>query len=129
MSKSVLTIIESPTFPKMISPLLQRLGYREIQVPSMRKAMAAVKTHRPDFIIAEFFYGYGNNYAGVNVSNLDVLMSSLPRYSPDTRTIVFVMKEEQQYVSKLHDLYPLHGAFLHETPQDIIEKVLRDENS
>ena len=129
MSKTVLTIKESPTFPKMMSPLLQRLGYKEIPVPSMRKAMAAVKTHKPDFIIAEFFYGYGNNYAGVNVSNLDVLMSSLPRYSPDTKTLVFVQKEEEQYVGKLHALYPLYGAFPYNTPEHIIEKVLSETDS
>ncbi|MCW9012602.1 MAG: hypothetical protein OQL06_02370 [Gammaproteobacteria bacterium] len=129
MSKTVLTIIESPTFPKFIPPLLHDMGYREIQVTSMRKAMAAVKTHQPDFIIAEFFYGYGNNYAGVNVSNLDVLLSSLPRYSPDTKTIVFVMKDEQQYVGKLHELYPIQGAFLHTTPQHIIEEVLDESEA
>lgn len=124
MVKKILTIIESPTFPKMVSPLLDKLGMKEIQVTSMRKAMSAVKAHKPDFIIAEFFYGYGNNYAGVNVSNLDVLLSSLPRYSPDTRTIVFVQKDEEQYVGKLHALYPLHGAFPHRTPANILEEVL-----
>ena len=91
----------------------------------MRKAMSVLKKQPPEFIVAEFFYGYGNNYAGVNVSNLDVLLSSLPKYSPDTRTIVFVQKEEQQYVEKLHQLYPLHAAFLHNTPEHAIEEALK----
>jgi len=60
----------------------------------------------------------------VNVSNLDVLLSSLPRYSPDTKTIVFVQKEEQQYVGKLHELYPLHAAFLHSLPEHILQEAL-----
>lgn len=120
----ILSIIESPTHPKL-SALYQQLGFREIQVPSMRKAMAVLKKNQPEFIVAEFFYGYGNNYAGVNVCNLDVLLSSLPKYSPDTRTIVFVQKEEQQYVEKLHKLYPLHAAFLHNTPDYAIEEALR----
>jgi len=124
MTISVLTIIESPTFPKMVPPLLESLGIKEIPVSSMRKAMNVLKKQKPDFIIAEFFYGYGNNYAGVNVSNLDVLLSSLPRYSPDTRTIVFVQKEEQQYVVKLHDLYPLHAAFPHSVPEYILKEAL-----
>lgn len=126
MPKIVLSIIESPTFPKL-SAMLKRLGVKEIQVSSTRKAIQALKTHKPDFIIAEFYYGYGNNYAGVNVSNLDVLLSSLPRYSPDTKTVVFVQKEEQQYVGKLHALYPLHGAFLHNTPEHILEKLFVDD--
>ncbi|MCW8957264.1 MAG: hypothetical protein OQL09_10310 [Gammaproteobacteria bacterium] len=121
--KTVLSLIESPTYPKL-SALYQRLGIRDIQVNSSRKAISVLKKEQPDFIVAEFFYGYGNNYAGVNVCNLDVLLSSLPKYSPDTKTIVFVQKDEVQYVQKLHELYPLHGVFLHATPDSAIEEVL-----
>ena len=126
MAKTVLSIIESPTFPKL-SAMFERIGVKEIRVGSSRKAMAALKNHQPDYIVAEFYYGYGNNYAGVNVSNLDVLLSCLPKYSPNTRTIVFVQKEEQQYVAKLHELYPLHGAYLHNTPEHILEQIFSDE--
>lgn len=121
--KTVLSLIESPSHPKL-SDLYKRLGLREIQVNSSRKAISVLKKDQPDFIVAEFFYGYGNNYAGVNVCNLDVLLSSLPKYSPDTKTIVFVQKDEVQYVQKLHELYPLHGVFLHATPESAIEDVL-----
>lgn len=121
--KTVLSLIESPTHPKL-SELYAQMGIREIQVNSSRKAINVLKKERPDFIVAEFFYGYGNNYAGVNVCNLDVLLSSLPKYSPDTKTIVFVQKDEFQYVQKLHELYPLHGVFLYATPEYAIEEVL-----
>jgi len=120
---TILSIIESPTHPKL-SELYKQLGAREIKVNSTRNAIKALKASKPDFIVAEFFYGFGNNYAGVNVSNLDVLLSSLPKYSPDTKTIVFVAKEEAQYITKLHQLYPLHGAFLHDTPLSAIEDAL-----
>ena len=120
---TILSIIETPTHPKL-SSLFTGMGAREIKVNSTRNAMKALKTYQPDFIVAEFFYGYGNNYAGVNVSNLDVLLSSLPKYSPNTKTIVFVDKEEAQYIDKLHALYPLHGAFLHDTPEYAIEESL-----
>ena len=123
---TVLSIIESPTHPKL-SALYERIGAREIQVNSSRNAIKALKTYQPDFIVAEFFYGYGNNYAGVNVSNLDVLLSSLPKYSPNTRTIVFVMKEEAEFVEKLDKLYPLHAAFLHNTPEYAIEEALTQD--
>lgn len=122
MSKlTILSIIESPTHPKL-SALFEAIGAREIKVNSSRNAIKALKTCKPDFIVAEFFYGYGNNYAGVNVSNLDVLLSSLPKYSPESKTIVFVMKEETQYIEKLSTLYPLHAAFLHNTPEFAIKE-------
>lgn len=126
MSKTVLSIIESPGFPKL-SAMFKRLGIKEIKVPSTRKAMHVLKTQQPDFIFAEFYYGYGNNYAGVNVSNLDVLLSSLPKYSPHTKTIVFVQKDEEQYIAKLHAIYPLQGAFLHNTPEHILAELFTDE--
>ena len=123
MNLTILSIIESPTHPKL-SALYKQLGVREVKVNSSRNAIKALKTHKPDFIVAEFFYGYGNNYAGVNVSNLDVLLSSLPKYSPDTKTIVFVTKDEAQYIEKLNALYPIHGAFLHNTPEFAIEELI-----
>ena len=61
--------------------------------------------------MAEFFYGYGNNYAGVNISNLDVLLHSLQKYSPDTNVIVLVDKSEFQYVDKLNNIIKLHDVF------------------
>lgn len=122
-SKKVLSVIESPTHPRL-SNLYQLLGFQEFTVNTMRNAMKILKKERPDFIVAEFFYGYSNNYAGVNISNLDTLLSSLPKYSPDTRTIVFVQKNEMQYVEKLHNLYPLHAAFLHNTPEYAIKEAL-----
>ncbi len=123
MPLTILSVIESPTHPKL-SALYQKIGAREIKVNSSRNAIKALKTYKPDFIVAEFFYGYGNNYAGVNVSNLDVLLSSLPKYSPRTKTIVFVMKEEVPFIEKLNALYPVHGAFLHDTPEDAVEELI-----
>ena len=77
----------------------------------MRKAIAALKKQQPDFIVAEFFYGYGNNYAGVNISNLDVLLYSLQKYSAQTKVIVLVDKSEFQYVEKLNEIISLHDVF------------------
>ena len=124
-NKKILSVIESPTHPRL-SDVYERLGYREFQVNTMRNAIKVLKKEQPDFIVAEFFYGYGNNYAGVNVSNLDTLLSSLPKYSPETRTIVFVQKAEMEHVEKLHKIYPLHAAFLHNTPEYAIEEALSE---
>ena len=113
MKRPVLfSIIESPMHPDF-SALYRRLGIDEIRIDSMRKALAQLKKQSPDFIVAEFFYGYGNNYAGVNISNLDVLLYSLQKYAPQARVIVLVEKSERVYVDKLNDIIPLHGILLH----------------
>lgn len=94
------SIIESPTHP-MLSDLYRQLEIKEIQLTSMRKAISELKRTPPDFVVAEFFYGYGNNYAGVNVSNLDVFLYSLEKYAPAATVIVIVDKAEQKYLERL----------------------------
>ncbi len=47
----------------------------------------------------------------MNISNLDVMLYSLQRYSPETRVIVFVDKNERQYVDKLNEILPLYAVF------------------
>ena len=91
----------------------------------MRKAMAELKKHKPDYVVAEFFYGYGNNYAGVNISNLDVFLHSLRRYAPEAKVIVLVDKSERQYVDKLAEMFPLHGVLLQPAQADDMAKLLQ----
>ena len=105
--KTLFSIIESSGHPNA-SELYESLGIRETKITSMRKAIAALKKQQPDYIVAEFFYGYGNNYAGVNISNLDVLLYSLQKYSEHTRVIVLVDKSEFKYVDKLNEIIKLH---------------------
>ena len=109
MPKTLFSIIESATHPNF-SELYSSLGIRETKISSMRKAIAELKKQQPDFLVAEFFYGYGNNYAGVNISNLDVLLYSLQKYSAETKVIVLVEKNEYQYVGKLNDIIMLHDV-------------------
>ena len=108
--KTLFSIIESSAHPNF-TELYNSLGIQESKISSMRKAIAALKKQQPDFIVAEFFYGYGNNYAGVNISNLDVLLYSLQKYSAQTKVIVLVDKDEFQYVDKLNEIIRLHDIF------------------
>lgn len=124
-NKILYSVIESPTHPFM-TPLYQKLGIDELCFKSMRRLMSKIKTTQPDFIAAEFFYGYGNNYAGVNLSNLDVMLYSLQRYSPDTKVIVFVDKSERQYVDKLAELFPLHAVLVLPVNQGELIKALSE---
>lgn len=125
----ILSVVESPAHPNF-SALYRRLGFDEIKLNSQRKAIGQLKKSKPAFLVAEFNYGYANNYAGVNVSNLDTLLASLRRYSPDTRVIVLVEKAERQYVDKLAALFPLYEVLvLPVTPQrmaDVLERKASD---
>lgn len=122
-SLQLLSVIESPAHPNF-SALYQRLAIMEERVSSIRKAIAQVRKSPPDYIVAEFFYGYGNNYAGVNISNLDVLLSTLQKYAPAARVIVMLDKQERQYVDKLNELFSLYAVFDHPVSTAQIESCL-----
>ena len=107
MPKKIFSIIESSMHPDF-SALYASMDLVETRFNSLRKTINSLK-QQPEFIVAEFFYGYGNNYAGVNISNLDVMLHSLPKYSLNTKVIILVSKEERQFASKLEALFPLHA--------------------
>jgi hypothetical protein len=111
MAKQLFSIIESPRHPNF-RQLYQQLDIEEHCFNTMRKVIKQLKSSQPDYIVAEFFYGYGNNYAGVNISNLDVMLYSLQKYSPTTKVIVLVDKTERQYVDKLNDIIPLQAVLV-----------------
>jgi hypothetical protein len=117
------SIIESPSHPDL-SALYRRLGIKEVQFKAMRKAMAELKRQAPDFVVAEFFYGYANNYAGVNISNLDVFLFSLQKYAPQAKVIVLVEKKERQFVEPLYKIFPLHGVLQHPVNQEEVRQLL-----
>lgn len=121
MSKTLFSVIESPTHP-YLTPLYNQLGLDELCFKHMRKLISKIKKVQPDYIAVEFFYGFGNNYAGINISNLDVMLYSLQRYSPSTKVVVFVEKSQRKYVDKLNDIMSLHAVItLPVSDQDIIQ--------
>ena len=107
--KTLFSLIESPAHPNF-STLYQQLGLQEERFTAARKLHKALQKQQPDFLVGEFIYGYGNNYAGANVCNLDVTLRALQRFSPETKIIVFSSKEEMQYIEKLAELFPLHAV-------------------
>jgi len=109
------------------SALYKRLGIEESRFSSMRKAISALRTQTPDLVVAEFIYGYGNNYAGVNVCNLDVFLYSLQKYSGNTGIIALVDKSEYQYVGKLAALFPLHAVLQYPVREQDIQPFLTDK--
>lgn len=101
------SIIESPNHPDF-SKAYEALGIENICLSSQRKAISQLKKTPPDWVVAEFFYGYGNNYAGVNISNLDVFLHSLRKYAPNAKVIVLTSKTDLPHCAKLVKLFPIH---------------------
>ncbi len=99
------SIIESPLHPQL-SSFYKSHGLNEVRLNSVRKAIQALKSQPPEYVIADFIYGYGNNYAGVNISNLDVFLYSLAKYAPDCKVLVCFEKADKDYVEKLQELFP-----------------------
>ncbi len=87
-----------------------------------------VKKHPIDVIVAEFIYRYGTDYAGVTVSNVDVLLYSLQRYRPDTKVILLVDKTEQKFIAKLPPVIPIHRVLVHPVSPADITAALNNEN-
>ena len=108
-SPLLFSILESPGHPNF-SALYRQLGLEERRLPSQRKAVQALKLEVPDWVVAEFFYGFGNNYAGANLSNLDVFLASLQKFAPAARVILLVDKSQRPYVDKLAARFSLHAT-------------------
>jgi len=121
--KVIFTLADTPTHPNF-TPLYQRLGLDEVKFTNMRKAMSSLKKQVPDAVVCEFVYGFSNNYAGVNISNLDVMLFSLQKFAPSTKVIVMVSKSEQQYVGKLNNLFPLHAVLVQPVSTPTLEDIL-----
>jgi hypothetical protein len=125
-SPILLSIVESPSHPNL-GGLYRRLGLQEVRATSQRKAIAQLKKTPPSFVVAEFFYGYGNNYAGANVSNLDVFLASLQKYAPHCRVIVLVDKAERGYVDLLAERFALHGVLVQPVAEQAMQPLLESD--
>ena len=102
--KQLYTLLESATFLHF-PELYATLGIKESRFQSARQFNKAIAKQAPDIILAEFRYGFGNNYAGVNVSNLDVSLYALQRHAPQAKIIVLADKTERPHIPKLKALF------------------------
>lgn len=122
--KILFSIIESPTHPNF-SQIYSELGVKEEIISSMRKAISKIKKQQPNFIVAEFTYAYSTNYQATHTSNLDVLLHSLKKYSPETKVIVLVKKDELEYVDHIQEIYPLHAILSYPVAETEILELLQ----
>ena len=120
---SLLSIKETPMHPDF-SATYSSLGITETTATSMRKALAEIKKQPFDFVVCEFMYRYGSDYAGCTISNLDTMLASLQKYSPDARVIALVDKTEQQYIARLTEHFPLHAALVYPVNRETMQQAL-----
>ncbi|MDB2590513.1 hypothetical protein N9345_05865 [Candidatus Thioglobus sp.] len=123
-SSIVVTVVESPFFPDF-SDLYDHKGLLESRVDSIRKAISLIKKQPAAYIVVEFFYAYSTNYSGIYKSNIEVLLVSLRKYSPNTKVIVLSKKSEIKFINVLEAVdYPLHGVLQLPTSLSKMEDLL-----
>ncbi len=123
MAAILFSLIESPKHPNL-SALFSRLGYEEIQLTSTRKAVSQLKKQVPDVVVADFVYGFSNNYSGVHISNLDVFLMSMPKFAPQASVIVLVDPTEMAYAEKMRDIFPVKAILPFTVSEQELESLL-----
>ena len=122
-TKVLFSIIESPKHPKL-SGLFSRLGFEEVQLTSTRKAVSALKKQVPDVVVADFVYGYSNNYSGVHISNLDVALMSMQKFAPEATVIVLADAAELTYAEKMREIFPVKSILPFDIAAQDLEALL-----
>lgn len=122
--QTLFSLIESP-FPPDFSALYQKLGIVAERFDTARNLHRALQKQPPDFFVGEFIYGWGNNYAGANVSNLDVTLRSLQYFAPQAKMIVFMHPREEPHIGKLLELFPIHAVFTYPVSEQAMQDALQ----
>jgi hypothetical protein len=122
--QTLYSLIESP-FPPDFSALYRRLDIAAERFDSARNLHRALQKQPPDFFVGEFVYGWGNNYAGANVSNLDVTIRTLQRFAPQAKVIVFIHPREEPHIGKLLELFPVHAVLSYPVTEQAMQAALQ----
>jgi len=122
--QTLFSLIESPFHPDF-SALYQKLGIAAERFDSARNLHRVLQKQPPDFFVGEFIFGWGNNYAGANVSNLDVTLRSLQRFAPQAKMIVFMHPREADHIGKLLELFPIHAVLTYPVSEQAMQAALQ----
>lgn len=122
--KTLFSLIESPFHPDF-NALYRELGIEAQRFDSARNLHRALQKQAPDYFVGEFIYGWGNNYAGANVSNLDVTIRTLQRFAPQAKVIVFMRPSEEPHVGKLLELFPIHAVLQYPVSEQAMQAALQ----
>ena len=107
--KTLFALIESP-FPPDFSGLYQELGIVAERFGSARNLHRALQKKVPDYFVGEFIYGWGNDYAGATVSNLDVTLRTLQAVARQAKIIVVMQPGQAPHIGKLLELFTIDAV-------------------
>jgi len=123
--KTLYALIETPLHPNLTA-LYQRIGLSVEVFDMARKLHKALQKQAPDYFVGDFIYGWANNYAGTNLCNLDVTLSTLQRFSPQTKVIVFAHPRDALHVAKLAELFPIHAVLKYPVTENEMQSALAE---
>jgi hypothetical protein len=107
--KTLYALVQSP-LPAQLSAVYQELGIVTERFDSARNLHRAIQKQPPDFFVGEFIYGWGNDYAGATVSNLDVTLRTLQAAAPKAKIVVVAQPSEEAHIGKLLALFTIHAV-------------------
>lgn len=122
--KNLFSLIQSP-LPSDFPGLFQELGIVAERFDSARNLHRAIQKQPPDFFIGEFVYGWGNDYAGNTVSNLDVTLRTLQAAAPKAQIIVAMQPVEAPHIGKLLELFSIHAVLQYPISSEEMRAVLQ----
>ena len=122
--KTLFALVESPFSPHF-PDLYQELGIAAERFDSARNLHRALQKQAPDFFVGEFIYGWGNDYAGNTVSNLDVTLRTLQSKAPKAKVIVVMQPSEAPHIGKLLELFPVHAVLKYPVSEEQMRAVLQ----
>lgn len=123
--QTLFTLVESPFSPHF-PELYRELGIEAERFDSARNLHRALQKQAPDFFVGEFFYGWGNDYAGNTVSNLDVTLRTLQSKAPRAKVIVVMQPNQAPHIDKLLELFPVHAVLKYPVSEDEMRAVLQN---
>jgi len=122
--KTLFTLVESPFSPHF-PDLYQELGIEAERFDSARNLHRALQKQAPDFFVGEVVYGWGNDYAGNTISNLDVTLRTLQSRAPKAKVIVVMQPSEAPHIGKLLELFPVHASLTYPVSEEEMRAVLQ----
>ena len=123
--KTLYSLIESP-FPLHFPDLFRDLDIAAERFDSPRNLHRAIQKRAPDFFAGEFIYGWGNDYAGATVSNLDVTLRLLEAVAPKAKIIVVMQPNQEAHMGKLRALFTLHAELIFPITEAQMGSALRE---
>lgn len=122
--KTLFTLAESPFAPHF-PELYRALGIEAVRFDSARKLHRALASRAPDFFLGEFIYGWGNDYAGNTLCNLDVTLRTLQSRAPAAKIIVVMQPSEAPHIGKFLEVFTVHALLKYPVGEDDMRAALQ----